>query len=172
MSPPPRERLQRIARSAMIERGLEPDFPAAAMSEAERASPAPVQSPSASVRDLRSLLWCSIDNDDSRYLARLTGSEAPGASTVIRVAVADVAAVVAQNSSIDRHASQNTTSVYTEAEIFPMLPLLLSTDRTSLNPNEDRLAVVVEAEVNQAGSVTRGDVYAAAVRNHAKLAYP
>src|ERR1041385_6066488 len=170
MSTPPRERLQRIGGSAMIERGLDPDFSASAMSEANRAQAAPAESQTG-IRDLRSLVWCSIDNDDSRDLDQLTVAEPSGANTLIRIAVADVAGVVSKNSGIDQHAARNTTSVYTEAEIFPMLPLRLSNDLTSLNPDEDRLAIVVEAVVNESGSVTGGDVYPAAVRNHAKLTY-
>jgi exoribonuclease-2 len=85
--------------------------------------------------------------------------------------VADVSEVVAKNSPLDRHASRNTTSVYTEAEVFPMLPPRLSTDLTSLNPNEDRLAMIVEAAVDAGGSVLSGTIYRAMVRNHAKLTY-
>jgi exoribonuclease-2 len=164
-------RLQNIARAAMIERGLEPDFPAAALAEAERARAAPTGA-SADVRDLRQLLWCSIDNDDSKDLDQLTVAEQGAAgTTLIRIAVADVAEVVVKNAALDAHASLNTTSVYTEGEIFPMLPPRLSTDLTSLNPHEDRLSVVVEAVVGADGSVSGGSVYRAAVRNYAKLTY-
>jgi VacB/RNase II family 3'-5' exoribonuclease len=155
----------------MLERGLDPDFPAAALSEAARAHAAPTNSRPSGLRDLRSLLWCSIDNDDSRDLDQLTVAERSNGGTVIRIAVADVSGVVSKDSGIDRHAALNTTSVYTEAQIFPMLPLRLSNDLTSLNQDDDRLAIVVEAEVTEGGSVTHGDVYPAVVRNHAKLTY-
>src|SRR4029077_3882500 len=93
-------------------------------------------------RDLRALLWCSIDNDDSRDLDQLTVADAPvDGCTTIRVAVADVSATVARGTALDRHARANTTSVYTPARIFPMLPERLSTDLTSLNPAVDRPAV-------------------------------
>src|SRR5947207_2774854 len=142
--PPPRVRLQRIARAAMIERTLEPDFPPAAEAEAARLHEPPMN-PSAAVRDMRQLIWCSIDNDDSRDLDQLSVAEtAAGGGTLFRVAVADVSELVAKGSALDQHAEKNTTSVYTEAQIFPMLPLRLSTDLTSLNPHEDRLAIVVE----------------------------
>ena len=87
------------------------------------------------------------------------------------VAIADVDALVTEGSAIDAHAAHNTTSVYTAAKIFPMLPERLSTDLTSLNPDEDRLAVVVEMVVDADGAVRSSDVYRARVRNHAKLAY-
>ena len=155
----------------MLERGLEPEFPGAARSEADRAHAAATNG-SADVRDLRQLLWCSIDNDDSKDLDQLTVAEqGAGGTAIIRIAVADVAEVVKKNSALDAHAALNTTSVYTEGEIFPMLPPRLSTDLTSLNPGEDRLSVVVEAVVDGHGSVGGGSVYRAAVRNHAKLTY-
>ncbi len=169
--PTQRNRLQSIARAAMRQRGLEPEFSPAALAEVNRLGAAPT-SVSADVRDMRNLLWCSIDNEDSRDLDQLTVAEpGPAGQTTIRIAVADVSEVVARDSAIDKHARQNTTSVYTEAEIFPMLPLRLSTDLTSLNFKEDRLAVVVEAMVDATGSVSGGSVYRAVVRNRAKLNY-
>ena len=125
-----------------------------------------------SVRDLTDLLWASIDNDDSLDLDQLTVAETlPGDKVKIRVAVADVDALVKDGSAIDEHARHNTTSVYTAAEIFPMLPEKLSTDLTSLNFDEERLAVVVEMVIGADGSVQGSDIYRARVRNHAKLAY-
>ncbi len=124
------------------------------------------------VRDLRDLLWASIDNDDSRDLDQLTVAEAmPGDKVKILVAVADVDSLVKNGSAIDEHARHNTTSVYTAARIFPMLPEKLSTDLTSLNFNEDRLAIVVEMVIGADGSLQDSDIYRARVRNHAKLAY-
>jgi VacB/RNase II family 3'-5' exoribonuclease len=169
--PTPRIRLQRIARAAMVERTLEPDFSQAAQAEADRLREPPMI-PADGLRDMRQLLWCSIDNDDSRDLDQLTVAEPVSeTATRFRVAVADVSGLVRKDSALDQHAARNTTSVYTEAQIFPMLPLRLSTDLTSLNPNEDRLAIVVEGLVDAEGSVSAGDVYRAIVRNRAKLTY-
>lgn len=166
-----RSDLIEIARRAMVERGLEPDFSQAVEAEVGRIdAPAPARGPG--VRDLRNLLWCSIDNDDSKDLDQLSVSQSlPGGSVKILVAVADVDAVVPKGTATDDHARHNTTSVYTAAEIFPMLPEKLSTDLTSLNADEDRLAFVVEMTVGADGSVGDSDVYRAAVRNRAKLAY-
>ena len=169
--------LQSIAHRAMLERGLLPDFSAAALAELDRIqSPAGVSAESAGgppgMRDLRDLLWASIDNDDSRDLDQLTVAEAmPEDKVKIRVAVADVDALVKDGSAIDEHARHNTTSVYTAAKIFPMLPEKLSTDLTSLNFDEDRLAVVVEMVIAADGSLLGSDIYRALVHNHAKLAY-
>jgi len=166
-----RSDLKRIARAAMVEKGLEPEFSRDVMTElAGIHGPAPAGAPGA--RDLRSLLWASIDNDDSRDLDQLTVAEAlPDGAVKVFVAIADVDAVVAKGSAIDAHAGTNTTSVYTAAEIFPMLPEKLSTDWTSLNEGEDRLAVVVEMTLEKDGSLRASDVYRAYVKNKAKLAY-
>jgi len=172
MSNPPSanaSRLSAIAHQVMLQRGLRPDFSAEVRAElAEIDRPAEPSGPD--VRDLRDLPWCSIDNDDSRDLDQLTVARA-GEGQGILVAIADVDALVASGSAIDGHAETNTTSVYTAAGIFPMLPEKLSTDLTSLGESDDRLALVVDMAVNDAGEVVASDVYRAAVRNHAKLAY-
>src|SRR5512137_2247665 len=164
--------LQDIAHRVMLERGLLPDFSSAALTELERLQlPASVPDRQ-SVRDLRDRLWASIDNDDSRDLDQLTVAEAlPGDGIKVLVAVADVDALVRNGSAIDEHARHNTTSVYTAARIFPMLPEKLSTGLTSLNFNEERLAVVVEVVMGADGSLQDSGIYRAHVRNHAKLAY-
>lgn len=163
--------LRGIAHRAMLERGLAPDFPLQALAELD-AIHGPATRTEESMRDLRNLLWCSIDNDDSRDLDQLTVAEAmPDGAVKVMVAIADVDALVKQRSALDDHARQNTTSVYTAAETFPMLPEKLSTDLTSLNHESDRLAIVIEMVLAGDGSLRSSDVYAATVRNRAKLAY-
>ena len=154
----------------MIERGLEPDFPPAAQQEL-----AAISGPAGAtdgVRDVRYRLWASIDNDDSSDLDQLTVAEAlPGGRVRILVAVADVDALVGKGSAIDGHAARNTTSVYTPAAIFPMLPEALSTDLTSLNEDQYRIAVVADLVFEADGLLVTSDLYRARVRNHGKLAY-
>jgi exoribonuclease-2 len=163
--------LQRIAHRVMLEKGLVPDFPPPALAELDGIH-GPAMQAEGAAHDLRNLLWCSIDNDDSRDLDQLTVAEAmPNEAVKILVAIADVDAVVKKQSALDDHARQNTTSVYTVAEIFPMLPEKLSTDLTSLNLESDRLAIVIEMVVAGDGSLQSSDLYQATVRNHAKLAY-
>ena len=124
------------------------------------------------MKDLRQLLWASIDNDDSLDLDQLTVAETLSDKTVrILVAVADVDVLVKKTSAIDEHARQNTTSVYTAGKIFPMLPEKLSTDLTSLNDHEDRSAIVIEMVIGDEGAMHSSDIYRALVRNHAKLVY-
>jgi VacB/RNase II family 3'-5' exoribonuclease len=164
-------RLANIARRAMFERGLEPDFPPAAQRQAEKIA-GPAEETDPSIKDLRDLEWASIDNDDSRDLDQLSVAEALDKGAVrVLVAIADVDALVPRGTPLDAHALINTTSVYTPGSIFPMLPERLSTDLTSLNPDEDRLAMVVSFVVNKDGSLGDTDIYRAYVRNKAKLAY-
>lgn len=155
----------------MTERGLWPDFSRDALAELDALrKPEPV--PALALRDLRGLAWVSIDNDDSRDLDQLSVADSLSDGAVrIRVAVADVDGLVAEGSALDAHARHNTTSVYTAAQIFPMLPPKLSTDLTSLNEDSDRAAMIVEMVVAEDGELRASDVYRAAVRNHAKLAY-
>src|SRR5512136_2941046 len=163
--------LQSIAQRAMLERGLLPDFSVEALAELGKIQTSATMN-GEPLRDLSSLLWASIDNDDSRDLDQLTVAEVmPGDKTKILVAIADVDSLVKDGSAIDEHARHNTTSVYTAARIFPMLPERLSTDLTSLNFNEERLSIVVEMVIDADGSVQESDIYRARVRNHAKLAY-
>jgi VacB/RNase II family 3'-5' exoribonuclease len=166
-----RDDLKAIARWSMINHGLLPDFSPEVLAEVGIIERTAAESNSG-VRDLRGLLWVSIDNDDSRDLDQISVAESlPDGVVKILVAVADVDAEVKKGSAIDNHSQHNTTSVYTAAEIFPMLPEKLSTDLTSLNEGEDRLAIVIEMVIDQEGMLLRSDLYRAVVRNHAKLAY-
>jgi exoribonuclease-2 len=169
--------LQSIAHRAMLERGLLPDFSTAVLAELDgiqapamkKGAPDGTQHP---VRDMRDLLWASIDNDDSYDLDQLALAEAMPADRVkILVAIADVDAVVKDSSAIDQHARHNTTSVYTAAVTFTMLPEKISTDVTSLNFNEERLAIVIEMVIGADGALQDSAIYRAWVCNHAKLAY-
>jgi exoribonuclease-2 len=165
-----RSYLAALARQVLLERGFQVDLePAAAAQVAAIGGPAQPVGP---VDDLRSLPWCSIDNDDSRDLDQLTVAEVlPGGAVRLRVAVADVDALVVAGSPVDEQAQANTTSLYTPAAVFPMLPERLSTDLTSLNPGTDRLAMVAELTVGADGHPEPGTVGWALVHNHAQLAY-
>jgi exoribonuclease-2 len=165
----PRDFLTAIARQAMLDRGLLPDFSPEAQAQAD-ALTEPARD--ASARDLRAADWISIDNDDSRDLDQLSVAETlDGASIRLLVAIADVDATVVRGTPIDDHARQNTTSVYPPGRIFPMLPEKLSTNLTSLVQGEERLAIIMEMVVAADGSIASSDIYRAAVVNKAKLAY-
>ena len=165
--------LQSAARMVMLEHGFEPEFPPGVASELEQlhANP-PRVSANGAVRDLRGMLWSSIDNDTSRDLDQTeVAQQLPDGSIKILIAIADVDAYAAKNTPIDLHAAKETTSVYTGVRIFPMLPEELSTGITSLLPDQDRLSIVIEVLVTKDGQVASGDVYQAVTRNKAKLAY-
>ena len=166
-----RSDLARIATRAMAEHGLQADFPDRALKQLA-AIKGPGTETGAEIVDLTGLLWCSIDNDDSLDLDQLSVCELLGKGAIkMLVAIADVDTLVKKGSAIDEHAYANTSSVYTSARIFPMLPERLSTDWTSLNPNEERLALVTEMLFSADARLTSAKLYRARVRNQAKLAY-
>jgi exoribonuclease-2 len=168
----PHINLRAAARQAMLDRGFRPDFEPAVEAELAALRRTPDPAPSRGVRDLRSLLWSSIDEVESRDLDQIEVAEAlPGGDTRVRVAIADVDSLVPARSAIDAHAGWNTTSVYTGVAIFPMLPEDLSTDLTSLGEGVDRRSMVIDLVVAADGSTRDHDVYPAVVHNHAKLDY-
>ena len=166
--------LQVMAKQIMLEHGFEPDFSATVQKQlADIKSRPPLTAPSSKdVRDLRNLLWSSIDNDTSRDLDQIEVAERLASGDVkVMVGIADVDTFVAKASPIDDHAAKETTTVYTGVRNFPMLPEELSTGASSLLENQDRLAVVTEFVVGADGNVNSGTVYRALVRNKAQLIY-
>ncbi|HVV45777.1 MAG TPA: RNB domain-containing ribonuclease [Bryobacteraceae bacterium] len=163
--------LAAAARQTMIDEGFHPDFSSEVLRQLQALKTKPLPRAEGDVRDLRGLLWSSIDNDTSRDLDQAEVAERVEGGILVRVAIADVDTDVPAGSPIDRHAASETTSVYTGVRVFPMLPEELSTGLTSLNENEERLAVVTEFVVAADGAVGEGSVYRALVRNQAQLAY-
>ena len=158
-----------VARRVLQENGFFPDFPAGLQGSL------PAREPAEPARDLRALAWSSIDNRESMDLDQIEVAERlPGGDVRVLVGIADVDALAPKGSAVDRFAAQNTTSLYTGVRVFPMLPEVMSTDRTSLlEDGRDRLAVITELVVRQDGSLddARTDIYVARVCNRAKLAY-
>jgi len=173
MPNPSQPDLQAIAKEVMRRRGFEPDFaPAVQQQLADLRAYPPGIAAAADVRDLRQLLWSSIDNDTSRDLDQIEVGEAlTDGSTKIRVGIADLDAFIPKQTPIDQHAARETTTVYAGVRNFPMLPEELSTGKTSLLENQDRLAVVVELVVDATGRICSSEVYRALVRNQAQLQY-
>ena len=163
--------LDLVAREALLANGFQPDLGDEVRAELS-ALRDPDRARKSDVRDLRSLLWSSIDNVTSRDLDQIeVAEETADGGIVLRVGIADVDALVPKGSAIDMHALANATSVYTGVDVYPMLPEELSTDRTSLNEGEDRLVIVAEQEIGADGVVRRREVYRALATNHAKLDY-
>jgi exoribonuclease-2 len=165
--------IQSAAKQVMLDNGFEPDFPPAALQQLTEINSKPPQvAPSKDVRDLRSRLWSSIDNDTSRDLDQIEVAEKlPDGNIKVLVGIADVDAFVGKNSPLDQHAAKETTSVYTGVRTFPMLPEDLSTGATSLLPDADKLCIVIEFVVDGQGQLVSHDLYRAVVRNKAQLTY-
>jgi len=162
--------LSAIAHQVMIDAGFVPDEPQSVSDELKLIE-STIQS-DGQARDLRALLWSSIDDRKSRDLDQVEYAESlPSGDVRLRVGIADVDALVHRGSSIDAHAADNATSVYTGIKTFPMLPEKLSTDMTSLVRDSDRSSVVIEVVVANDGTVKASDIYRAKIRNYAKLSY-
>jgi VacB/RNase II family 3'-5' exoribonuclease len=170
--PAPHFDLQSAAVNTMNEHGFQPNFSLEAMQQADELSKDVPASASGQVKDLRALLWSSIDNDTSRDLDQIEYAEAlPNGDTKVMVGISDVDSYAPKGSPIDQHAARETTSVYTGVKVFPMIPEALSNGFTSLLEGEDRRAIVIEFVVNNEGNVTSNSIYPALVNNHAQLAY-
>ena len=165
--------LQAIAKQVMQQRGFQPDFPPEVPRQLATLKAHPPQiAAGGDVRDLRSLLWSSIDNDTSRDLDQIEVAESLANGEVkVMVGIADVDAFVPERTPIDQHAARETTTVYTGIRNFPMLPEQLSTGASSLLENQDMLSVVIEFVVDSSGMVKSSDVYRALVHNKAQLQY-
>ena len=165
--------IQAAAKQVMLDNGFEPDFPAAALQQLTEINSKPPQvAAGKDVRDLRSLLWSSIDNDTSRDLDQIEVAEKLANGNIkVLVGIADVDAFVGKNSPLDQHAAKETTTVYTGVRTFPMLPEDLSTGATSLLPDADKLCVIIEFVVDGQGQLASHDLYRAVVRNKAQLTY-
>ena len=165
--------LQAIAKQVMQQRGFEPDFPPqVAQQLADLKAQPPQIAANGDIRDLRNLLWSSIDNDTSRDLDQIEVAErASNGDVKVMVGIADVDTFVPKQTAIDQHAARETTTVYAGVRNFPMLPEELSTGKTSLLENQDCLSVVIEFVVDSTGVVNSPNVYRAVVRNKAQLQY-
>ena len=164
--------LSAAARRSMLAHGFEPDYPPAIAAQLEQLRAHPPQA-DPSARDMRSMLWSSIDNDTSKDLDQIEYVEAlPNGATRLLIGIADVDAFVPKGSAIDQHALRETTTVYTGVDIFAMLPEELSTGSTSLLQDQERLSVVGDFTIDAQAHVAATDIYLARVLNKAQLAYP
>ena len=164
--------LQATAKEIMQQHGFEPDFPAPVQAQLLSLGKQSVVSPPRDVRDMRNLLWSSIDNDTSRDLDQIEVAERSSNGEVkVMIGIAEIDAFVPKLTPVDQHAARETTTVYTGIRNFPMLPEELSTGITSLLENQDRLGIVIEFVVDSAGNLKSSGVYRALVRNKAQLQY-
>ncbi len=151
--------------------GFRPEFSPDVAAQVQQLSAGAQGDAASGLPDLRDLDWSSIDNDTSRDLDQIEVAERVAGGIRVQIAIADVAAAVAKDSPIDQHAAAQTQTVYTAVRNFPMLPMELSTDLTSLNQGGDRLAVLMSFTVDGSGALGGEAVTRAWVRNRAQLAY-
>jgi VacB/RNase II family 3'-5' exoribonuclease len=164
--------LKSRAHQAMLDAGFHPDIPPDVANEVQNVKQKPPPNGGATVKDLRALLWSSIDNDSSRDLDQVEYVEKlPEGGMRLLVGIADVDSAVRKGTATDRRAAAETTTVYLGVAIFPMLPNELSTDLTSLVQGQDRNAVIIELHIRDSGDVICHDVYRGLLNNRAKLAY-
>jgi len=165
--------LEATAKQVMQQRGFDPDFAPEVADQLARLRQNPPQvAVTSDIKDLRNLLWSSIDNDTSRDLDQIEFAQRVSNGDVkVMIGIADVDAFAAKQTAIDQHAQREATTVYTGVRIFPMIPEELSTGVTSLLENQDRLSVVIEFVVDPSGNTKSSDVYRALVRNQAQLQY-
>lgn len=168
----PKADLKAIAWEAMKKWDFRPQFPMTVKQEMEGIPDRLPHDLPKDTRDMRHLLWCSIDNFDSEDLDQIQHCEkAEKGKTTIRIGIADVDYFVPKDSKTDRHALHNGTSVYLGVVTFPMLPDKLSKGISSLLQDVDRLAIVMEYTVSPNGDTEPAEIYRAIVRNKAKLVY-
>jgi exoribonuclease-2 len=164
--------LRKRAHQAMVDFGFHPDFPPEIAAELAAQKPPATSDDSKNIKDMRGLIWSSIDNDNSRDLDQVEYAEQLANGSIrLMVGIADVDCNVKAGSATDKHAASVTTSVYTDMAVYPMLPDVLSTDRTSLMGNQERVAIIIEMHITETGEVDCHDVCHAWVKNYAKLAY-
>jgi len=125
--------------------------------------------------DLRDVALVTIDGEDARdfddavYCEPATFGKQKGWRLL--VAIADVGYYVETGSSIDIDAYERATSVYFPRRVIPMLPEKLSNGLCSLNPLVDRLCMVCDMLIDDAGDIYAYQFYQAVMHSHARFTY-
>ncbi|WP_196141014.1 ribonuclease R [Aliikangiella sp. G2MR2-5] len=122
--------------------------------------------------DLRHLPLITIDGEDARDFDDAVYCE-PSSSGgwKLWVAIADVSHYVLPDTPLDEEAKQRGNSVYFPNSVVPMLPEQVSNGLCSLIPHVDRLCMVCEMSLNNAGKVTRSKFYPAVMHSKARMTY-
>ncbi len=107
-------------------------------------------------RDHDDAVW-SVRNDDGSYR--------------VWVAIADVSTYVKEASALDASAVGRGNSIYLPNRAIPMLPRVLSSHLCSLLPNEIRLCLAVEIDLDPTGTTIGSRVIEGFMRSAAKLTY-
>ncbi|HSH47335.1 MAG TPA: ribonuclease R [Halomonas sp.] len=122
--------------------------------------------------DLRDMPLVTIDDETAKdFDDAVCAWKTRSGGWKLVVAIADVSHYVPIGSPLDQEAIARGNSVYFPGQVVPMLPELLSNGLCSLNPGVDRLALVCEMNISQAGAISRYRFYEAVFRSHARLTY-
>lgn len=122
-------------------------------------------------RDLRTIPFVTIDGEDARDFDDAVYCEPRGRGWTLRVAIADVAHYVKQNTVLDVEAKDRGNSVYFANRVIPMLPEVLSNGLCSLKPQVNRLCLVCEMAIDMYGRTRKTEFYPAMIRSAARLTY-
>lgn len=122
--------------------------------------------------DLRTLPFVTIDGEDAKdFDDAVCCVVKPKDGFQLYVAIADVSHYVGVDTSLDKEAALRGNSVYFPGQVIPMLPEALSNGICSLNPNVDRLCMIMEMSISSDGKITRSKVYRGVIHSQARLTY-
>lgn len=156
---------------AIQAQGIPNEWPPEVLAEAAKISPEVIEEDKLHRVDVRHLPFMTIDGEDARDFDDAVLCERRKGGWRLYVAIADVSHYVKIDSPLDKEARQRATSVYFPDFVVPMLPEALSNGLCSLNPQVDRLCMVCEMTVTDAGRVTGYKFYEAVMHSHARLTY-
>jgi ribonuclease R len=121
--------------------------------------------------DVRNLPFVTIDGEDARDFDDAVLCERRKGGWRLYVAIADVSHYVPVESALDVEARARGNSVYFPDYVVPMLPEAISNGLCSLNPHVDRLCMVCEMNISDAGRITGYQFYEGVMQSHARLTY-
>ncbi len=166
---PPGEPETEVAK-LLLGADIRPEFPEEAVREAERAAGRRIRT--GRRLDLRELFFVTIDPEDAKdFDDALHVERLPEGGYRLHVAIADVAEYVRPGTALDEEARRRGFSVYLPDRAVPMLPAALSSGACSLNPGEDRYAMVVILDLDRRGRVLSERFAEAVIRSRARLSY-
>jgi ribonuclease R len=123
-------------------------------------------------RDLRDEMIFTIDGADAKDLDdAISIKPLDNGNYKLGVHIADVTHYVKEKSNLDKEALKRATSVYLVDKVIPMLPKQLSNGVCSLNPNEDKLALSIEMEIDSKGNVVSHEIFESVIRSKARMTY-
>ena len=152
--------------------GIPIEFPEAVLAEADAVPETISDQDRENRRDLTNEMIVTIDGEDAKDLDdAVTVRKLDNGNYHLGVHIADVSYYVTEDSALDGEAFERATSVYLTDRVIPMLPHRLSNGLCSLNPNEDRLTMTCEMEINSAGEVVNHDIFPSVIHSSKRMTY-